>query len=101
MKVKRNKPLPTIRELIDRPEINPGGGCMEWARKMTYEELIEWERQTRAELIKDGTKNKFPDINAAQLAKEIDRDIIYNMLKEQRQTQESKEIFNKAKNGTT
>lgn len=86
--------IPSIRELIDRPEITPGG-CHKWAAKMTFEEFKLWEETTRKKLIEDGVSEKFPDMNSAMLAKEIDREILYDLM----EIQINADLFNKTRNG--
>jgi len=64
-----NKPI--IRD--DRPH--------EWQNKMTDEQIQQWDKEAREFCIEEGTPNKFPDLNAAHLAKEIDTGILYDLFK--------------------
>ena len=69
-----------IHELINKPIIR-NDQTEEWLNKLTDEEILEWNIKMRDECLKAGTPNKFPDINAARLAKHIDTTIIYNLIK--------------------
>jgi hypothetical protein len=70
----------TILELIDRPIIR-NDRPEEWMNKMTDEEEAIWDKEARAMCIAEGTPQKFPDMNAAHLAKSIDRGILYSLIK--------------------
>lgn len=54
----------------------------EFLNKMTNEEIFKWEHEVDMILEKEGIERKFPNYNAAFLAKTIDRQILYNLLKE-------------------
>ena len=58
--------------------------------KMTDEEIRTFEEETEYFLESEGVPRKFPDWNAAFLSKCIDRDIIYNLLRDEKQAQEKK-----------
>jgi hypothetical protein len=71
----------TIQELLERPIIRNDYN-EEWMNKMTDEELTEFNKETRQLCIENGTLDKFPDINAACLSKFVDRNTLYELLKE-------------------
>jgi hypothetical protein len=71
----------TIQELLERPIIRNDYN-EEWMNKMTDEELTEFNKETRQLCIENGTLDKFPDINAACLSKLVDRNTLYELLKE-------------------
>ena len=71
----------TIQELLQRPIIRNEFN-EEWMNKMTDEELTQFDKESYQICLEDGTPEKYPDINAACLSKHIDRDILYNILKE-------------------
>ena len=73
----------TVQELLQRPIIR-NDRPEEWMNKMTDEELHQYDSETRQICIENGVLNIFPDINAACLGKNIDRSIIYEILKEQK-----------------
>jgi hypothetical protein len=79
---KMAKQLYTIsaRELVDRRIIR-NDQPEEWMNKMTDEELKQWNEEAYAACREDGTPEKFPDLNAAHLAKSIDRTIMYEFFK--------------------
>ena len=62
----------TIQELLQRPII----------RNEFNEELTKFDEESYQICLEDRTPEKYPDINAACLSKHIDRDILYNILKE-------------------
>jgi len=70
----------TIQELLERPIIR-NDFTDEWMNKMTDEEILQYDKETKQICIENGTPEKFPDINAAFLGKSIDRSIMYNMFK--------------------
>ena len=70
----------TIQELIKRPIIR-NDFDEEWMNKMTDDELSQFNKESYDICIKEGTLEKYPDINAACLAKHIDRGILYNLFK--------------------
>ena len=70
----------TIQELIKRPIIRSDFD-EEWMNKMTDEELSQFDEESYNMCIDEGTPDKYPDINAAQLSKHIDRGILYNLFK--------------------
>ena len=70
----------SIQELIERPEIrNDYEGNMKWLNKMTDEEIDQFNEEAYAMCIEEGTPDKFPDLNAAHMAKTIDRGILYDL----------------------
>ena len=72
----------SIEELIKRPIIS-NLYADEWMNKMTSVEMEEWDKEVREQIIEDGiVPIRFPDYNAAVLAKTIDRSIIYTLFKE-------------------
>lgn len=71
----------TIKELLERPIIRNDYN-EEWMNKMTDEELSKFEKESYQICIENGTPEKFPDINAACLSKHIDRNILYELLKQ-------------------
>ena len=70
----------SIKELIDRPIIRSDRPD-EWMNKCTNEEIYQWEDEVYQILREEGVPEVFPDFNSAFLAKCIDRDIIYGLLK--------------------
>jgi hypothetical protein len=50
--------------------------------KMTDEEVAQYEKEVYQICVENGTPDKFPDINAECLSKLVDRNIIYEILKE-------------------
>lgn len=70
----------SIKELIDRPIIR-NDFEEEWMNKMTDEELSQFEKESYQMCLEEGTPEKYPDVNAACLAKHIDRRILYDLLK--------------------
>lgn len=70
----------TIEELIKRPIIR-NDNSEEFLNKMTDEEIKQWEKEVELNLLEEGVVQKFPDWNAAFLAKTIDRGILYNLFK--------------------
>jgi len=71
-----------IEELIKRPIIR-NDKPEEFLNKMTDDEIRQWEIEVEQTLLKEGVVQKFPDWNAAFLAKSIDRGILYNLFKNQ------------------
>jgi hypothetical protein len=71
----------SIKELLNRPIIRTDFE-EEWMNKMTDAELSQWDREAYASCIREGTPETYPDLNAAHLAKHIDRTILYTLLKE-------------------
>ncbi len=71
-----------IEELIKRPIIR-NDRPEEFLNKMTDEEIKQWEKEVELILLEEGTVQKFPDWNAAFLAKSIDRGILYDLFKNQ------------------
>jgi hypothetical protein len=72
----------TIQELLERPIIRNNYN-EEWMNKMTDDELNEFEKESYQICIENGTPEKFPDINAACLSKHMDRNILYELLKQE------------------
>lgn len=70
-------------ELLARPIIRDDQ-AHEYLNKMTDQEIRTWEQEVDAILERDGVPKKFPDWNAAVMAKMIDTDILYCMLQESR-----------------
>jgi len=70
----------TIQELMSRPIIR-NDYDEEWMNKMTEEELNQFDKESYEICLKEGIENKYPDINAACLAKHIDRSILYKLFK--------------------
>lgn len=70
----------TIQELIERPIIRSDFD-EEWMNKMTDGELSQFDKESYNMCIDEGTLDKYSDINAASLAKHIDRGILYNLFK--------------------
>ena len=70
----------TIQELIKRPTIRTDFD-EEWMNKMTDEELSQFDKESYDMCIKDGTPEKYPDINAACISKHIDRCVLYELFK--------------------
>jgi hypothetical protein len=71
-----------IDELIKRPIIRDDQRH-ESLNKMSDEEIKQFEYEVEQSLIEEGVVQKFPDWNAAFLAKMIDREILYTIFKEQ------------------
>lgn len=71
----------TIQDLLKRPIIR-NDFEEEWMNKMTDEELSQFDKESYQLCLKEGTPEKFPDINAACLSKHIDRSILYKIIKE-------------------
>ena len=69
-----------IHELINKPIIRNDHN-EEWLNKLTNEEIAAWDKEMIEECVKAGTPYKFPDMNAAILAKHIDTTILYNLIK--------------------
>ena len=72
----------TVQELIKRPIIRTDFD-EEWMNKMTDDELNQFDKESYDISIKEGTIEKYPDINVACLSKHIDRRILYNLFKQQ------------------
>ena len=70
-----------ITELVKRPIIR-NDSAEEFLNKMTDDEIKQWDIETSFMLLEKGVPKKFPDWNAAFLAKVIDTSIIYSILKE-------------------
>ena len=70
-----------LMELINRPIIRNDKSC-EFLNKMTDEEIKTWEKEIEQNLIEEGVPQKFPEWNAAFLAKEIDYEIMYEIFKD-------------------
>lgn len=69
-----------IGDFIDKPIIrNDQTG--ELFNKMTDEELETWKATTEYDLVKEGVEKKFPEWNSAYLAKHIDAQIVYDVIK--------------------
>lgn len=71
-----------IEELVKRPIIR-NDRPEEFLNKMTDDEIRQWEIEVEQNLLEEGVVQKFPDWNAAFLAKSIDRSILYNLFKNQ------------------
>jgi hypothetical protein len=70
----------TIPDLLKRPDIrNDFDGNAIWMNKMTDDELKQFDKESIQMCIEEGVELKFPDMNAAILAKHIDRGILYNL----------------------
>jgi hypothetical protein len=69
-----------IQELVKRPIIRSDFN-EEWMNKMTDEEFYHLDKEIYDVCIKDGTSEKYPDINDAYLSKHIDIGILYNLFK--------------------
>ena len=70
-----------IQELIDRPIIRDDQ-MNEWLNKMTDNETVDYFNEMDQMLDEEGVTHHYPDRNSAQLAKLIDRDIIYRLFKD-------------------
>lgn len=70
----------TIQELIKRPIIRNEFN-EEWMNKMTDDELSQFDKESYEMCLKEGTEEKYPDINAACLSKHIERSILYKLFK--------------------
>jgi hypothetical protein len=75
-----NKYTLGINELLNRPIIRNDHN-EEWINKMTDEEISLFHKECLQFCLDAGVENKFPDINAAIIAKHIDFDIIYRLIK--------------------
>ena len=71
-----------IKELVKRPIIR-NDRPEEFLNKMTDEEIKQYEIEIEQNLLEEGIKPKFPDLNVSFLAKTIDRSILYNLFKNQ------------------
>lgn len=71
----------TIKDLLER-QIIRNDFEEEWMNKMTDEELSQFDKESYQLCLKEGTPEKYPDINAACLSKYIDRSILYKIIKE-------------------
>ncbi len=70
----------SINELIRMPDIrNDFTDNDIWMNKLTNEQLDQFDREARNICIEEGVENKYPDMNAAILAKYIDRGILYKL----------------------
>ena len=70
----------TIQELLERPNIRDDyEHDSVWMNKMTDEEIDQFYEEARQVCIEEGVKEKYPDMNAAVLAKHIDRGILYKL----------------------
>jgi len=68
----------TIDDLIKREEIRDDfSGNQKWNNKLTDEEINTFHEECRQMCIEEGVPEKFPDMNSACLAKDIDRGILY------------------------
>jgi hypothetical protein len=70
----------SVRELIDRPIIREDFN-EEWMNKMTDDEINQWDKETYA-MLKDEGITEYPDVNGAHLSKHIDRSILYELIKQ-------------------
>ena len=70
----------SVRELIDRPIIRKDFN-EEWMNKMTDDEINRWNEETYAMLEEKGITG-YPDVNGAYLSKHIDRGILYELVKQ-------------------
>lgn len=68
----------SIQELIQRPLLR-NDRPHEYLNKMTSEEETQFEKEIEKSLELEGIEKKFPDWNAAFLAKLIDRSILYEL----------------------
>jgi len=70
----------TITDLLKRRDIrNDFDGNAIWMNKMTDDELKQFDKESMQMCIEEGVEPKFPDMNAAILAKHIDRGILYKL----------------------
>lgn len=69
-----------IKELIKRPIIRDICFANLCLNKMTAGEEQDMDTVFIKDLLKEGVDYKFPDMNAALMAKHIDRDILYRLL---------------------
>jgi hypothetical protein len=70
----------SIMELLDRPIIG-NRYALEFMNKMTEEENIQYEKELNVIMRESKTPEKYPDWNSEYLAKTIDRQILYDVLK--------------------
>lgn len=70
----------SIEELLKREKIREDKEW-EFLNKMTDDEIKKWELEIDEMLKEEGVPKKLPDWNAAFLAKIVDRNILYNLLK--------------------
>lgn len=70
----------SIQKLIERPLLH-NDTALEVFNKMTPEERREWEESTSLKLEEEGVPHKFPDWNSAMLCREINLQILYDVLK--------------------
>ena len=77
---RRTKHSIPIDELLKRPIIR-NDSAFEFLNKMTDEEIRQWNSEVEQMLIEEKAPRKFPDWNAAFLAKKVDTDILYNLFK--------------------
>ena len=71
---------PTITELFKRPVFR-NDFPHEYLNKMTNREIKDFFNTMKYNLKEEGVPHLFPDWQVAILAKLIDRDILYNLLK--------------------
>ena len=70
----------TILELLERPDIRDDFRDSDaWMNKMTDEELDQFDEESRQMCIEEGVEEKYPDMNAALISKQIDRGILYKL----------------------
>jgi hypothetical protein len=70
----------SIEELVKMPDIrNDFIGNDIWMNKLTNRQLDQFDREARNMCIEEGVENKYPDLNAAIVAKYIDRGILYKL----------------------
>lgn len=88
---------PSIDEILDRDVIREDA-CHEWEKRLTLEEYDLWENFIREDYLKRYGERIGPH---QMLSAIIDRQILYDILYEQRKIEESKNllrpIFNKGK----
>jgi len=72
----------SIDDLLNRDDIRSDfSGNESWMNKLTDAEIEQFYLEAREMCINESVKEKFPDINAALLAKVIDRGILYKLFK--------------------
>jgi hypothetical protein len=70
----------SIYELLERPDIRDDHKDISvWMNKMTDDEISQFYEEARQMCIDEGVEEKYPDMNAAVLAKHIDRGILYKL----------------------
>jgi len=78
--MKKTKYSIPLMELLTRPFIRDDQ-AYDYLNKLTDEEIEQRYKEVELILEEEGVSKKFPDWNAARLAKLIDSDVLYKVFK--------------------